>query len=944
VSIPNNLLSKHTTQQAEEPFEFNDGTEDDGNEHKMTLEQHTETSVSQDAVVDDDDYYSDCNVFDTSDDEDNVDTDKDSDDDANTGKNNVIDGHNDDYDDQPCFGPRTNIPDDDIPFTKAISSSITRANCPASLKMQVELQHVFLKNKGSLKMYDDVVNVFNDYISSSDFTPYTKIMKRDVFLSQTVNVFNTSDWKPTYGAVRLHDNSLATVPIFNMKAMILSILHDPILMRSENFADGYDIFTGNVDQDCKANQCYGEIHTGDAWIPARNKFCGAEGKYMPLAIVLFGDKSHTDLHGALSVTPITFVPSFFNRKCRNNPKFWRPMAYIPNLAYGKSVGGKSTTKVQDEHNCLMYSLKSLVELSDSGGIRTNVMGKQVHVKVWIHFFIGDTEGHNKWLGHYSASNSGVKRPYRDCHCTFEEMSTSNPSCQYTTASELRRATRLINHDKKSGVAMFNKMSRHCLNNALFQPNLPLADTKYGANRMQPPEMLHVSDAGLIIYMMESLQGRIGSGESRLELDRKHVHMLAAIRRQSERDFPRGAARSGLIDTTRCQSSERKGNFFIMMCIAHTAAGELTLKHELNLSNAHWLKWKQFLKLYLGMEAWFHDSIDKEEVIRARPAIASVLDNLKLYFPRQEDSNGYNIPKMHGLAKMQDYVCLYGSAMNFYGGPGEASHKQFVKAPGLKTQRRMCEFATQTAGQYYNFMSIEKARNEIIGQSLLQHEEMKDDGDVDGLKCYNVQGKYSVTFSGNNLENVTVQFKNKKKKSFEINEGLERVLRRMCTKNKDGNNENGYSYVAYTRASVIGEDGETVHYNAHPQFHGEAWYDWSLVFFRIENDNGDVEEDEYYPSRILGYVTVNSEVQAVVQCATEPLDWTFVQEKFIVPCQLCTNFDVSFQIVPITALNDPLCVVPDYGGKNDNDYLIILPKRYWGQYFTQFINSFGSNFK
>jgi hypothetical protein len=33
----------------------------------------------------------------------------------------------------------------------------------------------------------------------------------------------------------------------------------------------------------------------------------------------------------------------------------------------------------------------------------------------------------------------------------------------------------------------------------------------------------------------------------------------------------------------------------------------------------------------------------------------------------------------------------------------------------------------------------------------------------------------------------------------------------------------------------------------------------LVFFRIENDNGDVEEDEYYPSRILGYVTVNSEV-------------------------------------------------------------------------------------
>jgi hypothetical protein len=31
-------------------------------------------------------------------------------------------------------------------------------------------------------------------------------------------------------------------------------------------------------------------------------------------------------------------------------------------------------------------------------------------------------------------------------------------------------------------------------------------------------------------------------------------------------------------------------------------------------------------------------------------------------------------------------------MNFFGGPGEAAHKFFVKAPGLKTQRRAKEFA------------------------------------------------------------------------------------------------------------------------------------------------------------------------------------------------------------------------------------------------------------
>ena len=42
-------------------------------------------------------------------------------------------------------------------------------------------------------------------------------------------------------------------------------------------------------------------------------------------------------------------------------------------------------------------------------------------------------------------------------------------------------------------------------------------------------------------------------------------------------------------------------------------------------------------------------------------------------------------------------------MNFYGGPGESHHKVFVKAPGIKTQRRVGEFAMQTANQYYNMM-------------------------------------------------------------------------------------------------------------------------------------------------------------------------------------------------------------------------------------------------
>ncbi len=59
--------------------------------------------------------------------------------------------------------------------------------------------------------------------------------------------------------------------------------------------------------------------------------------------------------------------------------------------------------------------------------------------------------------------------------------------------------------------------------------------------------------------------------------------------------------------------------------------------------------------------------------------------------------------MHGMTKMQSYIKLFGSGMNFYGGPGKAAHKIFVKLAGQKTQRRVCKFAQQTAHQYYNMM-------------------------------------------------------------------------------------------------------------------------------------------------------------------------------------------------------------------------------------------------
>ena len=65
--------------------------------------------------------------------------------------------------------------------------------------------------------------------------------------------------KPTMHNVALPDDSVATVPIFNIKETLLFFLNDPGRMRRENFAADYDPFTG---KSTIMSPPLDEIHTG----------------------------------------------------------------------------------------------------------------------------------------------------------------------------------------------------------------------------------------------------------------------------------------------------------------------------------------------------------------------------------------------------------------------------------------------------------------------------------------------------------------------------------------------------------------------------------------------------------------------------------------------------------------------------------------------------------
>ncbi len=127
----------------------------------------------------------------------------------------------------------------------------------------------------------------------------------------------------------------------------------------------------------------------------------------------------------------------------------------------------------------------------------------MRVKVWIHYFIGDTKGNNEWLGQYPGNREGVRRPYPDCKCQFHDFSNPNPNCIYHTMDNINFAKKSKGEDEDAGIEYYRLISMCDIRIALTEKSLPPSDNIHGPYKMMPPELLHTSGIGLIMYMFQS---------------------------------------------------------------------------------------------------------------------------------------------------------------------------------------------------------------------------------------------------------------------------------------------------------------------------------------------------------------------------------------------------------------------------------------------------------
>ena len=529
------------------------------------------------------------------------------------------------------------------PITEATKPFNINAALPSCVTFQMELARICDRHRTNLKLFTEVNHLIKKHSIRRELSfSSDNLTNRNGFVKKLGTCFQTETLQHKDVSVPLELGGYAVTPVFDLEAQIMSLLLDESLMHPDNLAEGYDIFTGKATGPCLH---YGEIHTGDAWEPARKYFCGDNyPNNFPVALVVFADESHFDQKGTLKTMPMMFTLSLFNQKSRNDVRFWRIMGYIPNLGYGattkehqRPINTKTpaTHKLQNEHNCISAILEPLVQISKRGGISMTVKGYPVTAKVWIHFFIGDTSGNNRWLGHFN-SGANIQRPYRDCACDIDDMDNANPTCTYLKRHDYHGhiSLRSCLEGTREKLDLDSSLSKNPIRNAFMNENVPLSDLTCGIYRMTPPERLHTTCEGCTKYMFESLLKTIlnctdGCNLIR-EIENEHFTIHFEWSRNSERDYPRSAGRNGLMNQSKVNGSERRGNLLRLLCLSHTDAIKDSLSTNLRSQSRpiSFLKFQKCLKLYLSMEEWFHDSNLKEEVAASRPLVAETINLMK----------------------------------------------------------------------------------------------------------------------------------------------------------------------------------------------------------------------------------------------------------------------------------------------------------------------------
>ena len=738
------------------------------------------------------------------------------------------------------------------------------ANVPLSGEYcsNVQLLHLLKTAKAPLSLYNQIQDWVHDSVVNQqvDFEQLPK--SRKTLVNDLHKEFDLDGLKPKVIDYILPNSGLKVkIVVHDFLQAFYSLLTDTKLMKDDNL-----LFSGDTpfeDPPDPNNVGYGDVNTGTVFHHGHGLYVKVAGHDVLCPIILFIDKTSTDLHSNLCLEPVSFTLGIFKKEVRYQPSSWRNLGYVINQSLHNypSGSGSGLQKAQDFHAVLNVIFTPLHESQQSGGIfwQLPYCGKvhDVVFKVPVLFVIGDTEGHDKMCGKFlSHSKDKVKHLCRYCNCPSDHTGDPEYKFTYTKVSQVEK---LFQKGDEDGL---RAMSLHYLENAFH--SLLFCDPKHEIFGASPSEILHYIQKGLHPYALESLFGQKKLGVKGAKKQKqmreneslppsepvifepidqelltahgcfspkvcKEFDKIAKIygrylQHQSDHNIPRTYFPQGITNNTKKNGHEMQGVLLLCIIIFCTAWGELNLEPNKLLGEERFSAYLHLFEVLVMYENYMKNSVYPKQQVR----------QLKQYLPKlmatyvatidHKLGEGANLFKIHTLLHQADDIVKHGAPGNYNSGPCESNHKTGSKNPARNTQRHADVFDIQTATRTVENIAIDRATTRIsitadADDAAIPSQETSSPGSASTVKIVYRGQSFVATEEG-------IQKKIRKGKklektewpNMELQEHIEKYIIRKILPHVKDKQLQLYTYCK--------RDNEKFH--ADPCYKGGDWQDWAYI--------------------------------------------------------------------------------------------------------------------
>ena len=645
-------------------------------------------------------------------------------------------------------------------------------------KVHIELLHLLKELKAPLKAFSCILNWAakannQGHVFQVDTQPSRRTVVHKLFCR-----YNMKGLIPKEKSLYLpYSRRIVPMIYFDAREVFASLLNCPLLNRDENYlfdSPAKDPFVGPI----SSSTTIGDINTGRCYRKTYKALVKKPGVDMILPSIMAMDKTQVDTYGRLQMEPLTMSHGLLKHSIRSKHMAMRILGYIchnpahqPNFKGGVvdvsepptdlppgTVVGRiplepipnvtwSTYLLNEMHLQIEFILEEsgFLDLQRKGfhwKLHYNEKVYPVVLHPYIPFIIGDTEGHDRLCGHYTARFSAIKQLCRVCECPTHLSGYSKAKFRHRKPTVINRLVR------RGNLHGLKEMSQNYLRNGFDKVRFGLHNDR-GIFGACPGEMLHLVSLGWFKYCLEAFASQAGGKEclALKRYDRLCASIGTQLSRHSDRDLPRMNFPKGFSSGTNLMGHEITGCLMVKLFALHTTRfrqifppkklpkyaklekstkskskdkkgnkkiiAPMKRNRERNLCfETHVTDWILAVSSLLQWHQWMKQStIPRHQVAKSQHAVQWLMRHVADVCPRPKGM-GNNTIKTHLVLHLCEDILDHGVPENVNSAYAESAHIPLSKLTARNTQKRAKTFTKQAAERYVENLAISSAHHDM----------------------------------------------------------------------------------------------------------------------------------------------------------------------------------------------------------------------------------------